>query len=312
MSKEADFIAARKKLLKAGQIAAKTLTYTCSLIQPDNLLLDIAEAGEKQIRDLGGQPAFPINISINDHAAHFTPCINDTHRVPDKALVKIDLGVHIHGFIADTARTVIVGGNEELHRLQKATDAGLQAAIKTIRAGIRVWDVSKAISKAIRRLKANPIENLTGHSIEQFNLHAGISVPSVTHSTNRIVSPRLTENMVVAIEPFSTYSSNPRVVDLEEGHIFGFIRGRNPRDTTLRKTFSLMKVKFAQLPFASRWLKEFLSPEQITPTLKALRKEGCIHNYPVLGLRDGSFIAQSEHTIIVERDGVTVTTFYQN
>jgi methionyl aminopeptidase len=301
----------REKLLEAGIIASKALAYTCSQVAEGKPLLDIAEAGETRIRELGGQPAFPINISINHHAAHYTPDLEDVATVPARALVKIDLGAHIHGYIADNARTVLIGGDEKLHNLIQAAEAGLQAAIQTIHAGLRIWKVSKAISGAIRQFKARPIENLTGHSIDAFNLHAGVAVPSVVQSGSRFASPRMKENMVVAIEPFTTYSRNPQVENLEPGHIFGFVRSRNPTNPKLRSLFSQMKAKFGQLPFASRWMTEFVEPERIPEILENLRKEGCIQNYAVLGLRDESFVAQAEHTIIVEQTGCTITTRQQ-
>lgn len=308
MSDVEKFAKIREKLLHAGKIASEALTFSCDLVKPGESLLAIAEAGEKKIFELGGRPAFPMNISINHHAAHYTPSPADTTLIPELALVKIDLGAHVDGYIADNASTVLVGDDENLQRLMDGAKAGLQAAIKTAKAGIRVWNISKAISLAMHQLKTRPIENLTGHSIEQFNLHAGISVPSVTHSINRVTSPRLKKNMVVAIEPFATYSRNPLVDNLEPGHIFGFAPRRNPKKSTLRSLFSQMKIKFAQLPFASRWMTELVEPNQVMQTLHQLQREGCIHNYAVLGLRDESPIAQAEHTIIVEEQGCTVTT----
>jgi methionyl aminopeptidase len=298
----------REKLLKAGKIASEALLFTCDLVKAGSSLLSIAEAGEQKIQELGGKPAFPINISVNYHAAHYTPSLEDKSQVPALALVKIDLGAHIDGYVADNARTVLVGEDESLQQLIVGAEAGLQAALETARAGIRVWQVSQAISKAMQKAKTRAIENLTGHSIEQFNLHAGISVPSVTHSINRMVSPRLVENMVIAIEPFATHSRNPQVENLEPGHIFGFTRGRNPKNASMRQLFSRMKIDFAQLPFASRWMTKIVEPNQITYTLNELTQQGCIHNYPLLGLRDGSSIAQAEHTIIVEKHGCTITT----
>ncbi len=298
----------REKLLQAGKIASAALEFTCNLVKSGESLLAIAQAGEAQIQKLGGQPAFPINISINHHAAHYTPSLEDNSQVPELALVKIDLGVHVNGYIADTARTIPIGANAKLQRLIQAAETGLQAAIKSIRGGIRVWNVSKAIFGAMSKLKTRPIENLTGHSIEQFSLHAGISVPSIARSSEQNSSPRLKEHMVIAIEPFATFSRSPRVENMEPGHIFGFARSKNPSKSTLRSLFSQMKIKFSQLPFASRWMAKIISPDQISTTLSLLEKEGCIHNYPVLGLRDGSFIAQAEHTVIVEKQGCTVTT----
>ena len=297
-----------EKLLKAGRIASEALAYTCDLVKEGASLIKIVEEGEQRIRKLGGQPAFPINISIDHHAAHYTPPLTDSTRISGQALVKVDLGVHVSGYIADNAKTILVGDGEDLQRLITAAEAGLQAAIQTVRAGLRVWNVSKAISAAISKHRARPIENLTGHSIEAFNLHAGISVPAVARSSDRFTSPRLLNQMVIAIEPFATYSQHPQVDNLQPGHIFGFSRSRNPSNSELRTLFSQMKVKFAQLPFASRWMQEFIEPDQIGSTLQRLEKEKCIHNYPVLGLRDGSPIAQAEHTLIVGNTGCQVTT----
>ncbi|MFX0167911.1 MAG: type II methionyl aminopeptidase [Candidatus Hodarchaeota archaeon] len=297
-----------EKLLRAGYIAAEALRYTCNLVNAGELLYTIAEKGEEYIRKLGGQPAFPINLSIDHHAAHYTPPLTDPTVVPKKALVKVDLGAHVDGHIADNARTVLVGDDDALHRLITAAETGVQAAIQTIRAGIRVWTVSKSISNAIRKLHASPIENLTGHSIEPFNLHAGVSVPAITRSHERYTSPRLQEHMVIAIEPFTTYSRNPIVDNLEAGHIFGFTQTRNPQSSKLRSLFSQMKVKFGQLPFASRWMRELVEPKKIPSILNRLQNEGCIHNYPILGLRDKKPIAQAEHTVIVQPTGCIVTT----
>ncbi|MFX1317614.1 MAG: type II methionyl aminopeptidase [Promethearchaeota archaeon] len=308
MANDESVAKAREKLLRAGKIASEALAFTCSQVKAGESLLNIVGRGEDKIQSLGGKPAFPINISVNHHAAHYTPSLDDRTQIPELALVKIDLGAHVDGYVADTAKTVLVGEDENLQRLIKAAEAGLQAAIQTARAGIRVWNISKAISTAMRQMKTRPIENLTGHSIEPFNLHAGVSVPSVVHPEERILSPRLNEHMVVAIEPFATYSNNPRVDDLEPGHIFGFARARNPKSADLRSLFSLMKVEFAQLPFSSRWMAELVERDQITSILRQLKREGCIHNYPVLGLRDKSPIAQAEHTLIIEKDGCTVTT----
>ncbi len=298
----------REKLLKAGRIAAQTLNYTCHQVNAGKSLLEIVEIGEQKISELGGRPAFPINVSVNHHAAHYTPSYGDSAVVPEKALVKIDLGVHVDGYIADTARTVIIDSDAEMEQLTQAAEAGLNAAIASVRSGVRVWEVSKEINKAIRSFNVRPIENLTGHSIEQFNLHAGISIPAIAPASERVLSPRLKEGMVIAIEPFTTYSPSPRISNIGEAQIFGFAQRKNPSNPLLRRLFSQMKLKYAQLPFAARWLAEFVSPTEINDTLSSLLEERCIHGYAVLGLPDKHFVAQAEHTLIVTRESCIVTT----
>jgi methionyl aminopeptidase len=295
-------------LLYAGKIAAQALDYTCREVKAGVPLLKLAEIGEQHIRELGGRPAFPMNISVNHHAAHYTPSYEDTAVVPEKALVKIDIGVHVDGYIADTARTVSIGGDAEMELLIQAAEAGLSAAIASVRSGIRVWEVSKEINKAIRSFDIRPIENLTGHSIERFNLHAGISVPAIAPASDRVLSPRLKEGMVIAIEPFTTYSPNPRISNIGDPEIFGFAQRKNPSNPILRQLFSQMKLNYAQLPFAARWLTELIPAAELESTLKALQDERCIHGYAVLGLHDGYFVAQAEHTVLVNKGGCIVTT----
>ena len=69
-------------------------------------ILDVCEKAETLIHKRGGTPAFPCNVSVNEVAAHYTSPPQDTQRIPENSLVKIDLGVHVDGYIADTATTI--------------------------------------------------------------------------------------------------------------------------------------------------------------------------------------------------------------
>src|SRR3989338_7138381 len=105
---------------KAGSIAVKTITFARSFIKPGMLLLEIAEKIEAHIKKLDGSPAFPVNLSINEIAAHATPAYNDTETA--HGLLKVDLGVHIDGFVADTAFSLDLENNDENKRLIAAAE----------------------------------------------------------------------------------------------------------------------------------------------------------------------------------------------
>ena len=90
-----------EKLKKAGAIARQVINYAKSFIKKDTPLLEIAEKIEAKIVELGGKPAFPVNLSINEVAAHSTPSFNDSSLA--YGLLKVYIGVHIDGFVADTA-----------------------------------------------------------------------------------------------------------------------------------------------------------------------------------------------------------------
>ena len=98
-------------LKKVGKIASETIKYAKSFIKPGMPLLEIAEKIESKIIELGGKPAFPCNLSINEIAAHYTPSYNDTEIA--HGLLKVDLGVHISGLVADTAFSLDLENSDE-------------------------------------------------------------------------------------------------------------------------------------------------------------------------------------------------------
>ena len=95
-----------KKYKKAFEISDEVLKYAREMATENAKVLSIAESIESKIKGLGGSIAFPVNISINNIAAHYTPDINDELVLKNEDLVKIDVGVHVDGYIADRAFTV--------------------------------------------------------------------------------------------------------------------------------------------------------------------------------------------------------------
>src|SRR5574341_131201 len=189
----------REHYLEAGKIASSVRKEAASRIKEGVPLLEIAEHVENRINDLGGKPAFPCNISINETASHYTPEDNDmSFKKGD--VVKIDLGVHIEGFIADTASTMEVGTNDH-GMLIKACDEALANAIASVKDGTQTRTIGKIIENTIKKYGFNPVRDLTGHSMEQYKLHAGITIPNY----ESFFSQKIKKDMVFAIEPFATY-----------------------------------------------------------------------------------------------------------
>src|SRR3989344_1668592 len=99
----------KQNYIKAGRISAEALEYGKSLIKKGNSLLETTELIEKKIYELGGKPAFPVQISCNEIAAHF--CVDDDEKaVFDEQVVSLDLGVHVDGAIGDNAYTIDLSG----------------------------------------------------------------------------------------------------------------------------------------------------------------------------------------------------------
>ncbi|MCX6769493.1 MAG: type II methionyl aminopeptidase [Candidatus Micrarchaeota archaeon] len=217
---------------KAGKAAASVLKEVPKLVMPGESYTDIVESIEKMIMDTGGRPAFPTNISINEIAAHFTPEAGSQILVGETDLVKIDLGVHFDGCIGDTAITVDLSDRQG--KLCEAAKTALEAAIATAKPGVSVGKVGAAIEKEIVSRGFRPIENLTGHKIEPYILHAGEEIPNIAMEGGY----ELCEGDVFAIEPFASAGSG-RVSDTSQVEIFSGFSIRKSRSMRRCGSFSM-------------------------------------------------------------------------
>lgn len=289
-------------LIRAGEIARKVKEEVKDIVKPGARLYDIAEFVERRIVELGGKPAFPCNLSLNEIAAHYTPYKGDETVLKEGDYLKLDLGVHIDGYIADTAITFRVGMEED--ELMEAAREALENAIATVRAGVMVRDISRAIEETIRGKGFKPIVNLSGHKIERYKLHAGVSIPNVYRQADTY---ELKEGDVFAIEPFATTGAG-QVIEVPPALIFMYVRDRPVRMLQARRLLMHIKREYKTLPFAYRWLQGFLPEGQLKLALTQLDKVGAIYSYPILREVRGGMVAQFEHTVIVEKDGAYITT----
>ncbi len=287
---------------KAGKIAREVLESGAKTIKPGVKLLEVAESVENEIRARGAGIAFPVNISINEQAAHYTPEHGCDKVFGEKDVVKLDVGVHVNGFIGDTALTVDLSG--EHGKLLEASEAGLEAAISGMKPGVEVGEIGALVEAEIKQRGFKPIENLTGHKLEQFKLHAGTEIPNIKTTSKHKVQ----EGDVFAIEPFATDGAG-HVSDGSQVEIFMFIDKRPVRLRESRRLMNYADEKFSGLPFAERWLyKDFNSKLLLSSALRELVGFGVLHPYPILGDAGKGLVSQAERTVLVEKDGARVLT----
>ncbi|MFC2143506.1 type II methionyl aminopeptidase [Candidatus Aenigmatarchaeota archaeon] len=287
----------KEKYLKAGEIAS-SIREDCKKINPGEKLIDIAENIENKIKSLGAEIAFPVNLSLNEIAAHYTPYNGDSITVEDGDLLKIDIGAHIDGCVADTAITLCF--NEDHKNLVAATDKALSEAIKICKPGTTIGDLSEVIENSIKEFDCIPVGNLTGHGLDRFIIHDEPQIPNIKVSSNY----ELKDNMVIAIEPFAT-NGKGLVKDSGSSLIFSFLQRKPVRSPEARKIIAFAEP-FKQLPFAERWVP-IDSRIKIRFAIKELLSRGIIHEYPPLKEVGSGMVAQSEHTIIV-KDTPIITT----
>ncbi|MEM2742307.1 MAG: type II methionyl aminopeptidase [Candidatus Aenigmatarchaeota archaeon] len=281
-----------KKLNEAKKISDKILEFAKSLIKKDVKIVEIAESIESKIRELGGGVAFPVNISINENAAHYTPSINDETILKVGDIVKIDFGVHVDGYIWDRAFSVSID-KDECELIEAAKDA-LENAIKCIRPGVKVCEISQVIEESIRKYEVNPIYNLCGHGLKRFVQHAEPTIPNCKNN----IRYEIKEGEVIAIEVFTT-NGQGWVKESGETLIYKYETDKPVRMREARIIMEMAKKEFMKLPFAKRWIKSVVGGAVLDMALKQLVEIGSIRAYPVLKEESGGKVAQAEETIIV-------------
>ncbi len=287
--------------VKAGEIAAQVQELARASAKPGKKLLELANEIEKKTVELGGEIAFPANLSRNAEAAHYTPSFNDETAIGEKDVLKVDVGVHVDGYIADCAFTLDFSG--EHGKLVEASAAALQTAVSMAKPGLNVREIGKAIQDEITKRGLKPVSNLCGHRVEQFHLHAGENVPNV-ESGNYV----LQEGDSFAIEPFAT-SGYGEIVEGSETEIYMLaseqLRCRLP---ATKKVLQVIVSNYPELPFAKRWVHSELPDLQefsINAAFRELESLGILHPYPVLVEKAKGLVSQAETTIIVTESGCT-------
>jgi methionyl aminopeptidase len=289
---------------KAGQIAAEVRSRARRLVDVNTRIIDICENVENWIRELGASPAFPCNVSINEIAAHYTSPLRDPRIIPERSIVKVDIGVHVDGYIADTAVTICL--NPEYRRLVTAAEESLQAGIDIMKAGVRAYEVGAVIERKIRDYGLKPIWNLTGHMVSRYNLHAGQVIPNVHSLLNR---QRLNVGDVYAVEPFTTLpSATGEVINGEVGHIHLFLRKRPVKKDRVKEMMNYILASYKSLPFAERWVFSRFSDEDSIASFSELLRSKCLYSYPTLVEKSKSLVGQAEHTVLVKEDGCQILT----
>jgi len=266
-------------------------------------IIDICERVEGMTREKGGKPAFPCNVSVNEIAAHYTSSPNDKQTIPERAVVKVDIGVHVDGFIADTATTVCF--HPEYVDMVKTAEEALEKAVEILRPGLSMTRFGKEIQKVIKTRGYKPVSNLTGHLIRRYIIHAGKSLPNVFN----LSASRLKEGEVYGVEPFVTVTGAAgRVEELREAHIFRYSKHKSLKNPYAKQILKYIRKNFLTLPFTERWLNKFASSSSYKNAFSELLSSKSVISYPVFVEASRNVVAQAEYTIMIVKDGCVVLT----
>ena len=287
---------------KSGKIAGEAREFGKDLLKENANLLEIARKIEDFIEKKGAKPGFPVQISINGLAAHYTPFPDDLTLLKAGDVVKLDLGTHIEGFLGDTALTAEIKTKNN-SEIIKASKEALDEAIKLCKPGVRVCEIGEVVNETITSFGFKPIKNLSGHKVDRYILHSNISIPNFNNNDKT----KLEEGMVVAIEPFASTGAG----FIREGKPSSNFRLHNPkqvRDPMTRDVLDFIKKEFVSLPFAKRYLVKKFPIGKVNFTLANLLKQGIISEYAQLPeVEENCMVSQHEHTIYISDPAIILT-----
>jgi len=292
-----------KKFKHSGKILREAREEIKRFVREDMPIIEICERAERLIREKGGKPAFPCNVSINEVAAHCTSPPNDKRRIPKKSIVKVDIGVHIDGYVTDTAVTLCF--NPEYKGLVQAAERALKTAIESITPGMPTSKLGAIIEKTIKSRGFKPISNLSGHQVGRYLVHAGTSIPNVSQMS----FSKIKLGETYAIEPFVTFpEAVGRVEDGEEVTIFRFLKSKSLKNPYARQLSKYIEENFRTLPFAERWLQGVMPKEHYREAFKELLSSKALMGYPIFIEVSRKPVAQAEDTVLIVEHGCVILT----
>ncbi|MCH8003297.1 MAG: type II methionyl aminopeptidase [Nanoarchaeota archaeon] len=285
-----------EKYKQAGKIAAQIREYGKGLVIKNTSMIDVLDKIEEKIQELGGKPAFPAQISCNHIAAHYCPDDEDKTIFSDQ-LVCLDVGVHVDGFIGDTAVTVDLSG--KYSDLIKAAEEALDNAVKIIKPGITLGEIGKVIQETIQNYNFAPVKNLSGHGLGKYEVHTKPNIPNFDNGDKT----KIDKGMVFAVEPFASTGAGI-VQDSGTATVFELSNKKPVRNPITRQVLKEIEG-YDNLPFTTRWLtRKFGGKAKYA--LKEMGQLGMLHAHPPLADKDKGMISQAEHSILIDDDGSVV------
>lgn len=265
--------------------------------------LEVCDFVEGEIESRGGHAAFPTGIGANQVTAHYAPLEDDRSVVGSGDVLKVDFGVHVEGYVADTATTLAFEGEHEL--LLEAAQRALDVAITTARKEVRTGEIGREIRREASRLGFKTIENLTGHTVDRYTVHAGKSIPNLYMPG----MPPLKTGDVFAIEPFLTLpNAAGYVVDAPTTTIFSLVGRKKAGAADLDEFADFVWNQRKTLPFTPRWYSQEFGRDNVQKVLSKLVSKKIVRGYPTLVEASGSPVAQFEQTMALDDGGLVVLT----
>lgn len=209
-----------EKMRRSGQAVREVLNYVSALVEPGLTTMDLEQAAETRMKEMGLKPAFKgyrgfpcvLCTSVNQEVVHGIP--SAARKLREGDIVSVDTGVVMDGYYGDSATTVLVGKkiDPRTQKLVEVTEASLAAGIAAVKAGATLGDIGAAVQEVVEAAGFSVVREFVGHGIGT-KLHED---PQVPNYGRRGQGQKLKAGMVFCIEPMVNVG-RPEVTVLEDG-----------------------------------------------------------------------------------------------
>jgi curved DNA binding protein len=321
------------KYKEAAKIAQASLIEISAKCVPGAVIFDICKFGDEDITQRCADVyktkdkktgkmmmkgvAFPVCISVNECICHMSPLVTEADKYPVLAegdFVKIDMGVHIDGFISVVAHTVVVGFDRSVPanveslkgprgNVISATYVAAEVASKLIKAGNTNAIVTAAIKQVAAMFDVRPISGTLMHQMKQYIVDGNKVILLRDDSGETKVDACTFETMeVYAIDiAMSSGDGKPKEKgDRTTVHKRQVEKKYRLKSNSSRELLNIVNDKYPTMPFSLRSLVDERGAK--------LGVRECVNHellaaYPVLHEKKGDFIGHTKFTVLLLPNG---------
>jgi len=305
----------------SADIANRALALVVKDCVPGKMIVDLCTAGDKFIDEqvalvyakgkMEKGIAFPTSISVNHCVGHYSPLAGDTAVLVEGDLVKVDLGVHIDGYIAVVAHTTFATLSTAATTGRKAdvvaaAHYAAECAHRLIKPGKKNTDVTEAIEKVAKEFGCESMEGVLSHQMKRFVIDGNKTIINKSTLEHKVDEFEFEENQVFAVDiVMSTGEGKSREMEtrttvykraVDQSYLL--------KMKAARYVFNEINNRFPTLPFTVRALDEKRARLGITECLQ----HELLFPYPVLYEKQGEVVAQFKFTVLVLPSGTSRLT----
>ncbi|XP_062397229.1 proliferation-associated protein 2G4b [Sardina pilchardus] len=315
-----DLVVTKYKM--GADIANLAVRMVAEAAKPGVSVLSLCEKGDafiaaetskvfKKEKDIKKGIAFPTCVSVNNCVCHFSPLKSDPdYMVKDGDLVKIDLGVHVDGFISNVAHSFVIGASKDnvvtgrKADVMKAAHLCAEAALRLVKPGGQNSQVTEAWNKIAESFKCTAIEGMLSHQLKQHVIDGEKTI--IQNPTEQ----QRKDHEKAEFEVHEVYAVDVLISSGE-----GKAKDSGQRTTvykrdpskqyglkmkTSRMFFSEVERRFDAMPFT---LRAFEDEGKARLGVVECAKHELLQPFSVLHEKEGEFVAQFKFTVMLMANG---------